>query len=293
MLSLIVIILKNLKFFYLNNRELFIYKIINKTSVLKLFNNFKSFFFGFSILISISSCSNGVDNNYFSGSEINENFQQKYGKQIIDINSERGIDKNQTNDKLYLTDQKNLVTPEDQFTGGDNISNSFDYVDKSYFGSPTPKQIFPNYETYQQGSFANPNQTLSPKIFEISYNTFLNPPFNNLGEEFDYIEIPDVDAFGVNSSSSNKNYTLIPINSLEKSINQINNSRTAEDIEFSKKIIAERKFLIRNKRLIKFQAKNQFVRFYDSNPKIIDEKPKALTKEIAMKSNLKTEKSNN
>jgi len=216
------------------------------------------------IFVSLNySCATPKDVNFFSGDEINENFQKKFGNKIQAIKDDRSL--NQPAEKQNIaTDVNNFISPESQFDTGDNISNSFDYVDISYLGSPNPKQFFPSYETYQQGFLNNPDQQLSPKIFEISYNTFVNPPFNNLGEEFDYINIPTVDAFGVRSSSANKNYTLVPIKSLETAISQINNSRSNEDIEFTKKIIAERKFLIRNKKLNKYQEKNQFVRYYDS-----------------------------
>lgn len=218
------------------------------------------------VLLFLSSCLKTSDVNFFAGEEINKNFEKKFGPQIEEIKMGRAIEEfDQGPEALNPKNANNLFSPENQFENGNNISNSFDYVDKSYFGSPQPKQFFPSYETYQHGLNNNPNQGLSPKIFEISYNIFLNPPFNNLGEEFDYINIPKIDAFGVRSSSNNKNYTLVPIKSLEKAIAQINKSRTEEDIEFSKKIIAERKTLIRNKKLNRFQEKNQYVRYYESS----------------------------
>jgi hypothetical protein len=206
-----------------------------------------------------SSCLSPKETNFFVGDEINENFQKKFGDKVQAIKVDRSLDQTAKKPDIVI-DVNNFTLPESQYDTGDNISNSFDYVDISYLGSPNPKQFFPSYETYQQGFLNNPDQVLSPKIFEISYNTFINPPFNNLGEEFDYINIPEVDAFGVRSSSANKNYTLVPIQSLETAISQINNSRSQEDIEFTKKIIAERKALIRNKKLNKYQEKNQFVR---------------------------------
>jgi hypothetical protein len=242
------------------------------------------------IILFLTSCLRPDDQNFFAGDEINKNFEKKFGSQIEEIKMGRAIEEvDQDSEVFNSKDPKNLFSPEGQFTNGDNISNSFDYVDKSYFGSPQPKQFFPSYETYQQGISNNPNQGLSPKIFEISYNVFLNPPFNILGEEFDYIDIPKVDAFGVKSSSYNKNYTLIPIRSLEKAIAQINKSKTPEDIEFSKKIIAERKAIIRNKKQNNFQEKNQFVRYYESS--IIDNKKSS--NDIAMKTNKITEKNSN
>jgi hypothetical protein len=241
-------------------------------------------------LLFLTSCLGPEDQNFFAGDEINKNFEKKFGSQIEEIKMGRAIEEvDKGSEALNSKDPNNLFSPEGQFENGDNISNSFDYVDKSYFGSPQPKQFFPSYETYQQGLSNNPNQSLSPKIFEISYNVFLNPPFNNLGEEFDYIEIPKVDAFGVKSSSYNKNYTLIPIRSLEKAIAQINKSRTPEDIEFSKKIIAERKAIIRNKKLNNFQEKNQFVRYYESS--IIDNNKSS--NDIVMKADKTIEKTSN
>ena len=213
-----------------------------------------------SINASLPSCSSSPE---FKFSE-NETFQRKFGYQIEKIKRERtqSLPEKSSKNNLDPTQSSNLFVPISQSDMGQDKSNSFDYVDISHIGSKQPQQHFPNYETYQQGIANNPDKDLSPRIFEISYNTYLNPPFDESSQEFDFIEIPETDSFGVKSSASYKNYTLVPLNSIQNAINTINLSKTVEDVEFSKKMIVEKKALLRRKKLDRFQEKNQYVKFF-------------------------------
>ena len=214
----------------------------------------------FLITLSLYSCSSGPE---FKFSE-NETFQKKFGEEIKKIKKDRTQSSPETSNKNNLdpTDSSNLFVPISQSETGQDKSNSFDYVDISHMGSKQPKPHFPNYETYQQGIANNPSNNLSPRIFEISYTTYLNPPFDESSREFDFIEIPETDSFGVKSSASYKNYTLVPIDSIQNAIKTINLSKTDEDIDFSKKMIVEKKALLRHKKLDRFQEKNQYIKFF-------------------------------
>ena len=188
----------------------------------------------------------------------NKKFEDQYSDEMEKINQSRNAKPSPKEDL------EKLLTPTLQNDTGQDGSNSFDYVGMSYLGS-TQKKYFPDYETYEQGKFSNPSDQFSPKIFEIGYNTYLNQPFTKSGVEFDFIEIPEFDSFGIKSSPANKNYTLIPIRSLQDSIDIINKSKTAEDIEFSKKLIAEKKFLIRKKNLERFNENDEYVKFFEKS----------------------------
>lgn len=213
-----------------------------------------------------TSCSRPTPSPELNFSQ-NDVFEKKFGNEIAKIKNERKLQEAnaQNGDPLNPKNANNFFSPNFQYDNSQDKSNSFNYVDISYLGSQQPKQHFPDYETYQQGATSMPNNGLSPRVFEISYNTYLNPPFSNSGEEFDVIDIPEVDSFGVRSSSNNKNYTLVPIESVRNAVKTINDSKTLEDMEFSKKIIAEKKVLLRRKKLDRYQEKNQYVKFFQNS----------------------------
>ena len=207
------------------------------------------------IFITLSSCAEMVRSDVkFSNNDV---FEEKYRDEILKINADRNYQER--------PDLKTYFKPSEQDLSHIDNVNSFDYVGISNFDTEQPKKIFPNFETYELGINRNPNSALSPRIFEISYNTTLNPPFNRNGEEFDFIDIPEKDSYGVKSASNDKNYTLVPLQSIYYAINQINNSRTSEDIEFSKKIILEKKLLLRKKKLQKFQEKSQYAKLFEDS----------------------------
>ncbi len=162
------------------------------------------------LIINLTSCQ-----LIFEESSHNKKFEDQYSDDIEKINQSRNP---QT---LPKEDLETLLKPTLQDDLGLDGTNSFDYVNISHFGS-TQKKHFPDYETYEQGKFSSPANQFSPKIFEIGYNTYLNQPFTKSGVEFDFIEIPESDSFGIKSSSTNKNYTLIPMQSLQDSIDIIN-----------------------------------------------------------------------
>ena len=205
------------------------------------------------LIINLTSCQ-----LIFKEPSHNKKFEDQYSNDIEKINQSRNAQ------KLPEEDLTKLLTPTLQNDTGVDGSNSFDYVGMSHFGS-TQKKYFPDFETYEQGKFSNPSDQFSPKIFEIGYNTYLNQPFTKSGVEFDFIEIPESDSFGIKSSPANKNYTLIPIRSLQDSIDTINKSKTAEDIEFSKKLIADKKFLIRKKNLERYNENDEYVKFFEKS----------------------------
>jgi hypothetical protein len=139
------------------------------------------------LIINLTSCQ-----LIFKETSYNKKFEDQYSDDIEKIKQSRNA---QTSPK---EDLEKLLTPTLQNDTNLDGSNSFDYVGMSHFGS-NQKKYFPDYETYEQGKFSNPSDQFSPKIFEISYNTYLNQPFTRSGVEFDFIEIPESDSFGIKS----------------------------------------------------------------------------------------------
>jgi hypothetical protein len=191
----------------------------------------------------------------------NKRFEKIYSKDIERINQERT-----PKEKNSVNDLSTMLIPSLQNQRGSNDTNSFDYVEISHIGEEKQEKYYPDFETYEYGKYSNPSNAFSPKIFEIGYNTYLNKPFSVSGVEFDFIDIPEVDSFGIKSSSGNKNYTLVPIQSLQEAIRIINQSRTEEDIEFSKKLIVEKKSLLRKKDLLRNNEGNEYAKFFENDP---------------------------
>ncbi len=216
----------------------------------------KNIFFIYFLLLTLSlnSCQFNEDPN-------NKFFNKKYSKKVKEINKERDVSLKK-NELVNNLDK--LLKPSEQDDNFPSKSNSFDYVDIAPFGS-NQKKYFPDYETYEQSKFSGPESKFSPKIFEIGYNTYLNQPFVVSGVEFDFIEIPEIDSFGIKSSSRSKNYTLVPIQSLQEAIKIINQTKTAEDIEFSKKLIVDKKSLMRKKNLPNIEDKNEYIKLSETS----------------------------
>ena len=206
----------------------------------------------FLLFFSTQSCNFSYDSG-------DKQFKERYSKQVKEINKERedSFAKNS-----LVNNMDNLLNPMEQEDNFPNKANNFDYVDIAHFGS-NKKKYFPDYEVYEHSKLSGPESQFSPKIFEIGYNTHLNQPFSVSGVEFDFIDIPESDSFGVKSSSSNKNYTLVPIKSIQEAIKAINQSRTVDDVEFSKKIIVEKKILLRKKNLLNNDEKNDYVKLFE------------------------------
>lgn len=213
----------------------------------------------FSMITILSSC-----NLPFFKNGNDSRFEKIYNKDVERINRER----NPKNEDISKDLANILTTPSAQDKQISNESNSFDYVDISYIGAKKQEKFYPDYETYELGKYSNPSNAFSPKIFEIGYNTYLNKPFSISGVEFDYIEIPELDSYGVKSSSGDKNYTLVPIQSLQEAIRIINQSRTEEDIEFSKKLIVDKKNLLRKKNSFRNNENSEYTKFFEKSSEI-------------------------
>lgn len=199
----------------------------------------------------------------FIESKNDKRFEEIYSKDVDRINRERT-----SKEKDSAKDLSKMLAPSSQDQRASNDTNSFDYVEISYIGSKKQEKYYPDFETYEFGKYSNPSNAFSPKIFEIGYNTYLNKPFSVSGVEFDFIDIPELDSYGVKSSSGDKNYTLIPIQSLQDAIIIINKSRTDEDIEFSKKLIADKKTLLRKKNTLRYNDSNEYTKFFEKTSEV-------------------------
>jgi hypothetical protein len=208
----------------------------------------RKFSFHFSIFILLqllfSSCS--------SSQNINEAFEKKYGKEIQKIKDTRAPIKESNQQIVFIT-----PPTEEEITASIAAeSDYYPYVDVSKFGEKMPQHYLPNAEIYEQTKANNPANSLPSQMFEITYSTTLYPAFRKTGTEFDRIEIPPSDVYGVKTEMSGKPYLLAGGDSLQKTIDQISAEKTADDIEFSRILVKEQKQLHRQEKMEKIFGKN-------------------------------------
>ncbi len=181
---------------------------------------------------------------------VNSVFQKKYGKEVQKIANSRVAPKTSQKKENKL----DFASPQDELVNQPSPINS-DYeqyyasVDPDEYAAVPPRNFLPNGEVYEQGK--NTPEALAKNIFNISYRTALSPPFRKSGIEFDSINIPPQDSYGVVTVMSEKEYLLVGNNSLQKNIDYINNSRSLEDVEMSQILIKEQRQLRRKQKMIK------------------------------------------
>ncbi len=192
-----------------------------------------------------------------SGQAANEAFARKYGKKIGRINAGR-IQQKEPPQTAAPIPHVAAVDWRDSGRTPPSSREVYDgnsyyaYVDENKFAEDRiPQQFLPTGESYQSSISSAPSRALPDDMFEIVYNTNLYPPFEKFGAEFDAINIPEYDVYGVKTAMSDKTYLLAGNRSLQKNIDRINSSRTKTDVEMSETLIKEQKILQQKQRMIK------------------------------------------
>ncbi|MBM5783120.1 MAG: hypothetical protein FJ368_06870 [Pelagibacterales bacterium] len=208
---------------------------------------------------------------------INEAFKEKYGQEIERIKNDRtptqdvkiGTKYNfesPTFENTTKASENRVVDPEQQYAN----------VDVQEYSEVKPKQFFPDSNVYVEGKAS---QALPDNIFDLSYNTTLSPPFRPVKSAFDLVQIPSYDYYGVRTALEEKQYTIVGNNYLQKNIDEIGATRSKEDIEISKILIAEQKKLKRQYRMEKiFGQKDQIDDSKNKKEKKSDDKKESADK---------------
>ncbi len=168
---------------------------------------------------------------------VNADFEKKFNEDVSRINS----------DRISSSASSKVTVMQSPSPAEINAQNRdyYAYVDVNKFNDKAPEVYLPNGESYEQTKGSNPSNTLPPDMFEITYNLGLYPAFRRVGAEFDRIEIPPEDVYGVKTKLSDKAYLLAGNDSMQKAVDQINAQKTVQDIANSEILIAERKALRR------------------------------------------------
>ncbi len=205
------------------------------------FIDFSASFFWKTILIAtlliFASCRKNDDWNE------NKTFEARYSQDIEKIKASR-IDPSPT--KLDTTTKLDFAAPVDRDTA--RYTNSNITVPEHYTSQQFANQNPPN------PAFQNPAE-----MFENNYNTTIKLPFRKIGEEFDTIDVPNQDAYGVKVGMSDKEYLLVSRKLLQKNVDQINAQKTSDDIENSEALISEQRKLKRKAKMIKIFGKDSVV----------------------------------
>ncbi len=160
----------------------------------------------------------------------NDNFKKKYGQQVMSIQQKR--------QEMFEN------TPKEIQNADYNTYNS----SKNAFLVSEEKPIDP---TQQQSVNKFPDD-----MFDVNYDTKNHSAFEFAGLEFDSIQIPPKDFYGVKSGFDDKQYFLAGNNILQKNIDNINNSRTQDDINISQTLIKEQKELRKQQKLSQIFAED-------------------------------------
>lgn len=185
-----------------------------------------------------------------SKTTLNSVFEKKYGKEVQKIRVSRtapavNLDKNAKLNFVLPTVENNSLNDGDEADYEQHYAN----VDVEEYISVPPKEFFPNAANFEQAKSTPEN--LPKNMFDITYYTALSPPFKRSGIDFDLINVPKQDYYGIITAMTTKDYLLIGNDSLQQNVDQINNNRTTKDIEMSKILIKEQRQIRRNDRMIK------------------------------------------
>lgn len=187
---------------------------------------------------------------------LNTIFQEKYGKEIETINASRTLPivaPQDLNKKLdfspYVPEDKTSQVDERYLSHEQYYANA----DAVEYGSRGARETFPNQDMLVQ---AKNSETLPENMFQISYYTQPSQPFKRMGSEFDHIEIPQKDAYGIVTAASHKQYFLVGNKSLQQNVDHIKSLRSTQDISDSEQLIVENKQIRRRLKNMKVFGKD-------------------------------------
>lgn len=165
----------------------------------------------------------------------NENFNKKYAKDLESVKASR-------------------VEPKGEKTGSDAKLNFTAPLEQDPARYTNSNITIPEFYSSQQ--FANqipPSAgfTSQKEMFENSYNPTITAPFRKIGAEFDVIEVPKKDAYGIKSTMDEKEYFLVSRKWLQSNVDKINAEKNSTDIRNSETLISEQQKLKRQAKMFK------------------------------------------
>lgn len=203
----------------------------------------------FVLFLSCFSCSKNTVS-------VNSVFEKKYGEEVEKLRASRTPPKDSVDKNVKLNFA--LPTAEDG-NSYNNIEKSnyeqyYANVDPEEYNSIKPKEFLPDSASYEQAKLTPEN--LPKNMFELNYSTAISPPFKRSGIDFDLINIPNQDFYGIKTAMTTKEYLLVGNDSLQKDIDYINENKSSKEIEMTKILVKEQREIRRNNKMIKIFGEN-------------------------------------
>ena len=211
----------------------------------------KRFLYNSSLILLITTLFSCINKQ----STINEEFEKQFSQEVERINRER----------QQQEDQQNQPTESSQTPQQNNPYQTQRYHlpdDKVFSAGQASLAGFPN------------------DIFEIKYFTQVHGAFRQTGFEFDTIEIPQYDAFGVPSDLRKKQYMLVGDDVIQHNIDKLNAAQNEEAVELSDILIRENKMLRQQKKYNEIFGDDEMIAKKEQE---LSEEEKAETEFLAAK----------
>jgi hypothetical protein len=198
----------------------------------------------------LASCASKID-------MVNDDFKNQYGSEVDRINKGREAFEREQKAPSYIKSKKTYGWNDPAVIIG--VAGSYRYksayIDTSKLKlKPEGEQFLPNMQTLlQNGGY----HKLPDNMFEVKYLAVNYPDsYGRSPVSFDDIAIPAKDAYGVETSMGDKNYTLINGKVLQRNVDNINSSTAFDDNEVRSMLVKEQKELDRKKRLGLLKSKD-------------------------------------
>lgn len=203
-------------------------------------------------LIALDSCASSKSHN-----NTNSEFEKRFSGDVSKINAFRSPPPREgeqnPNINSVVEKQKNNTnrfSEPDELLG---IAGSARYssanVDTTKFSLKQEENFSPDQQTLVAGNIANQQNKLPDDMFDLTYNLGVHQPFVVSGVEFDKIQIPERDYYGIASTLNDKRYFLAGNQILQTNIDDLIRSQNAEDIELSEILIKEQRQLKKQQKL--------------------------------------------
>lgn len=204
------------------------------------------------MLIALQSCSSSTNHD-----DANLEFERRFGGDVSKINALRSPPPRQSAanfDENFVA--KKPKNNNDRFAGPDELLGvagaqrySSAAVDTAKFSLKQEENFSPDQQTLAAGNASDQKNKLPDDMFDLTYNLGVHPPFVVSGIEFDKIEIPERDYYGIASTLNDKRYLLAGNQILQKNIDDLIQSQNKEDISISEILIKEQKQLKKQQKL--------------------------------------------
>lgn len=207
------------------------------------------------LILALTSCYNPLRNS--NTDKVNASFEETFGdnvEQIKEMRAEPTIEKPDFSvrrlDQPLPPRQISSYANPAEVLGVNGASRYFSAeVDTSKLKLTYPEGTIPDGQTFMEGQRFMNQSRFSDEIFEMKYNTDPQGPFVVRGAEFDAIQIPEQDFYGIGSSLKGKQYMLVGNRVLQRKIDKLRLNKAPYDDEIAEILVKEQSQRKKDKRV--------------------------------------------